>query len=315
MAVGIAVCLLLGGLFLYLAARQYRRGARWCGAVRLLAVVKSVRYQEARQRETEINDHKSSTEATLCFTDRGRAYEERRQFPGIILAPVPGQKLPILFDRDSREWILRKEARTHWCVFAALGCLCTAAGLALLLDGSGLLAELAAYRVEAPNLAGSTVCALIGLICGACAYACVRGLIPSLLRTAAEPAVWLLKARVLHRFEEVDAQCVGIIWRETGDEDVSYYPFFQYTVEGEQLHWFPSHRMSRKRYRPGGRYTLYRDTVTGGCALRPGAMELLSAPFSLIPIGFFLLFILSLAACAAGTLCIAAIGFARLLGA
>ena len=47
----------------------------------------------------------------------------------------------------------------------------------------------------------------------------------------------------------------------------------------------------------------------------PGAMELLSAPFSLIPIGFFLLFILSLAACAAGTLCIAAIGFARLLGA
>ena len=44
MAVGIAVCLLLGGLFLYLAARQYRRGARWRGAVRLLAVVKSVRY-------------------------------------------------------------------------------------------------------------------------------------------------------------------------------------------------------------------------------------------------------------------------------
>ena len=131
--------------------------------------------------------------------------------------------------------------------------------------------------MEAPNLAGSTVCALIGLVCGACAYAWVRGLIPSLLRTAAEPVVWLLKARVLHRFEEVDAQCVGIIWRETGDEDVSYYPFFQYTVEGEQLHWFPSHRMSRKRYRPGGRYTLYRDTVTGGCALRPGAMELLSA--------------------------------------
>ena len=86
-----------------------------------------------------------------------------------------------------------------------------------------------------------------------------------------------------------------VIRRETGDEDVSYYPFFQYTTAGEQLHWFPSRQMSRKRYRPGGRYTLYRDTVTGGCALRPGAMELLSAPFSLIPIGFFLLFILSLA--------------------
>ena len=315
MAVGIAACLLLGGLFLYLSARQYRRSARWRGAVRLLAVVKSVRYQEARQQKTEINDHRSSTEATLCFTDRGRAYEERRQYPGIILAPVPGQKLPILLDRDSREWILRKEARTHWRVFAALGCLCTAAGIALLLDGWGILAALAAYRVEAPNLAGSPACALIGLICGACAYACVRGLMPFLLRTAAEPVVWLLKARVLHRFEEVDAQCVGIIWRETGDEDVSYYPFFQYTVEGEQLHWFPSHRMSRKRYRPGDRYTLYRDTVTGGCALRPGAMELLSAPLSLIPIGFFLLLILSLAVCAAGTLCIAAIGFARLLGA
>ena len=97
--------------------------------------------------------------------------------------------------------------------------------------------------------------------------------------------------------------------------DVSYYPFFQYTTAGEQLHWFPSRQMSRKRYRPGGRYTLYRDTVTGGCALRPGAMELLSAPLSLIPIGFFLLLILSLAVCAAGTLCIAAIGFAQLMGA
>ena len=45
MAVGIAACLLLGGLFLCLSARQYRRSARWRGAVRLLAVVKSVRYQ------------------------------------------------------------------------------------------------------------------------------------------------------------------------------------------------------------------------------------------------------------------------------
>lgn len=230
MAVGIAACLLLGGLFLYLSARQYRRSARWRGAVRLLAVVKSVRYQEARQQKTEINDHRSSTEATLCFTDRGRTYEERRQYPGIILAPVPGQKLPILLDRDSREWILRKEARTHWRVFAALGCLCTAAGIALLLDGWGILAALAAYRVEAPNLAGSTACALIGLACGACAYACVRGLMPSLLRTAAEPVVWLFKARVLHRFDEVEAQCVGIIRRETGDEDVSYPTAFPYPV-------------------------------------------------------------------------------------
>ena len=31
MAVGIAVCLLLGGLFLYLSARQYRRSARGAG--------------------------------------------------------------------------------------------------------------------------------------------------------------------------------------------------------------------------------------------------------------------------------------------
>src|SRR5699024_204582 len=93
---------------------------------------------------------------------------------------------------------------------------------------------------------------------------------------AAEPVVWLFKARVLHRFEEVEAQCVGIIRRETGDEDVSYYPFFQYTTAGEQLHWFPSRQMSRKRYRPGGRYTLYRDTVTGDVRCGP-------APWSCSP--------------------------------
>ena len=39
MAVGIAACLLLGGLFLYLAARQYRPRAPVRGAVRLLGVV------------------------------------------------------------------------------------------------------------------------------------------------------------------------------------------------------------------------------------------------------------------------------------
>ena len=61
MAGWIAVCLILGGLFLYLAVRRYQQSAYWRNAVRLLAVVTSVRYQEAWQRKTEINDHRSLT--------------------------------------------------------------------------------------------------------------------------------------------------------------------------------------------------------------------------------------------------------------
>ena len=311
---GIVVCLLLGCLFGYLAAWQYRRSARWHGAVRLLAVVSAVRYREAWQRKTEINDHKSSTEAILRFTDQDRTYEKRRQFSGIIHAPVPGQKLPILFDRNSGEWIFRREAHTHWRLLLAFSVVFTAAGLLLLLDGHRILAELANYHVETPNLAGSVVCALIGLVCGACAYACIRGLMPDLFRTSAAPYAWMLGFYVLHRYEELDALCVGIIRRESGDDDVSYYPFFQYSADGRLLHWFPRRQMSPKRYRAGNRYTLYRDPGTGRCALKPTVWDLICAPLSLIPIAFFTVLILSLVVCAAGTVYIAGIGFLSLLG-
>ena len=309
MAGGIAGCLLLGILFLYLAIRQHRRSARWHGAVRLSATVEAVRYQEARERKSEINDHKSSTEATLHFTDRGRAYEKCLSFPGIIQAPVPGQTLPIFFDRETGDWIPRNKVHTHWRLFLALGCLCLAAGLALSLDGRGILSDLADYHVQAPNPAGSAVCALIGLTCGCCAYACVRGLLPDLLRTTADPFLWIIKYYLLDRYEKTDALCVGIIRRESGDDDVSYYPLFQYSSGGKQLYWFPKRQTSRKRYQPGSRYTLYRDLETDRCALKPTVLGLVCAPLSLIPIGFFLMLILSLAVCATGTLYLAGMGF------
>ena len=75
MAGGIAGCFMLGILFLSLAVRQYRQITCWRGAVRLLAVVKSVQYREAWQGKTEINDHKSSAVAVLHFTDQGKIYE------------------------------------------------------------------------------------------------------------------------------------------------------------------------------------------------------------------------------------------------
>lgn len=313
MAGGIAGCLLLGVLLLCLAARRFRRNIRWRRAVRIQAAAVSVQYHEAQQEKMEINDHKSFTEVTFSFTDQGRAYEKHRQYPGIIHTPVLGQKVPILFDRNSGEWILRKEARTHWRLFLVLGCLCVAAGLTLLVDGRGILADLADYHVEAPNLAGSVVCALIGLTCGVCAYACIRGLMPDLLRTVAEPLIWLVKSYVLRRLEEVDAQCIGIIRHDSSDDDVSYYPFFRYSAAGKQSHWFPRRQMSRKRYQPGNRYTLYRDPGTGWCALKPDVMDLISVPLSFIPIGFFVMLILSLAVCSVGALWIAGAGFLYVL--
>ena len=313
MAGGIAGCLLLGILFLHLAARQYQRSARWRGAVRLPAVVTSVRYQETWRRRAEINDHKSSTEATLRFTDRGTTYEKRRQYPGMVNAPAPGQKIPVLFHRNSGDWTLQTDARTHWRLFLALGCLCITAGVLLLLDGREILSDLAGYHVDAPNLAGSIVCACIGLASGACAYACIRGLMPDLFRSAADPFLWMGRFYILHRYEEIAAQCVGTIRRETGDDDVSYYPLFQYSAGGEQLRWFPRRQMSPKRYLAGTWYTLYRDPETGRCALRPTARDLICAPLSLIPIGFFTGLVLSLAVCAVGALYIAGIGFIYVL--
>ena len=315
MAAGIGGCLLLSGLFFYLAARARRRSARWRGAVRLPAVVTSLEYQEARRGQREINDHRSSTQVTLCFVDQGRRYQRQRQYPGIVLTPQLGQKVPILFQRDSGDWILRSEARTRWPLFLALGGGFLAAGLALLLDGPGILASLAAYHVDTPNLAGCLVCALIGLLCGASAYAALRGVMPDLLRSAAEPFLWAVRQFLLHRYEEVDALCVGIIRREAGDDDVCYYPFFRYCAGGRQLHWFPRQQMSPKRYQPGARYTLYRDLKTGRCSLKPGIRDLFSALFTLVPMGFFTILILSLAVCAAGTLLLAGMGLASLLAA
>ena len=315
MAGGIAICLLLGSLLLHLAVRRRQRSGHWRGSVRLSAVVTALQYREAWQGKAEINDHKSSTEATLQFVDRGKLYEKCQQFPGILQTPAPGQRLPILFRRDSGEWILRKEARTHWCLLLVLGCACIATGLVLLLGGRSVLAELADYRVEAPNLAGSVVCALIGLASGAGACACIRGLMPDLIRTSVEPFVWMLRFYVLHRYEEIDALCIGILRRECGDDDVSYYPFFQYTVDGTPYRWFPRRQMSRKRYRPGNRYPLYRDPGNGRCALKPTALDLICAPFSLIPIGFFVMLTASLVLCAVGALYIAGIGFVYVLAA
>lgn len=309
MTEGIVVCLCFGGLFWYLAIRQYQRSAPWRRAVPLVAVVKAVQYREAWERKVEINDHKSSAEATLCFSDLGRVYERRRQYPGILHAPVQGQKIPILFDRDSGGWIPRREARSHWCVFLAAGCFCTLAGLILLLGGRRILADLASYRVEAPNFAGSAVCVLVGLVCGACAYACIRGLMPDLLQTAADPFLWMVRHYVLHRYEEVNAQCIGIIRRESGDDDISYYPFFQYSVQSEPLYWFPKRQMSRKKYGPGSQYTLYRDPGTGKCTLKPTGGDVLSALLSLVPLGFFVILVLSLAACMVGGLYVGGIGF------
>ena len=309
MAEGITACFIFGVLFWYLAIRSYRKSARWRGAVRLLAVVTSVQYREAWERKTEINDHKSTTEAALCFADQGMTYERRRQFSGIVHAPAPGQRIPILFVQDSGSWILQKEVRPHWRLFLALGCLCTLVGLLLVLDGRKILSDLACYRVEAPNPAGSIVCMLIGLICGVSAYACIRGLMLELIRTAAEPFIWIIRFYVLHRYEEVNALCTGIIRRESGDDDVSYYPFFQYMSEGGQSHWFPKRQMARRRFQPGNSYTLYRDSETGRCALKPSVLDLASSFFSLIPIGFFVMLILSLLACAVGSLYIAGLGF------
>ena len=119
--------------------------------------------------------------------------------------------------------------------------------------------------------------------------------------------------RSLHRYEEMDALCIGIIRRESGDDDVCYYPFFQYSVEGAQSRWFPRRQMSRKRYQPGNWYTLYRDPGTGRCALKPSAWDLTSALLSLIPLGFFVLLVLSLAVCAVGSLWIAALGLVQIL--
>ena len=309
MAEGIAGCLLLGALFLYLAFRQHRRSARWHGAARLTATVESVQYREAWERKTEINDHKSSTEVTLCFSDRGRVYERRKQYSGILNTPDQGQKIPILFHRESGDWILRKEARAHWRLFLTLGCLCGAGGLALLLDGRRILSDLADYHVEAPNLAGSVVCMLIGLACGACAYACIRGLMPELIRSFAAPFLWMIRFHFQQRYEEVEALCVGIIRQELGDDDVRYCPLFRYSAGGRQLQWFPKRPMPHKRYRPGCRYTLFRDAETGQCTLRATAWDLICAVLSLIPIGFFIMLVLSLAVCAAGALCIAGAGF------
>ena len=67
--------------------------------------------------------------------------------------------------------------------------------------------------------------------------------------------------------------------------------------------------MSPKRVLAGSWYTLYHAPKTGRCALKPTAWDLVSAPLSLIPMGFFTMLILSLTVCTVGVLWIAGAGF------
>ena len=178
MAVGIAgMPCSWAGLFLCLAARQYRRRARWRGAVPpCWAVVKSVRYQEGAAAENGDQRPQIVHRGHALLHRPGQGIRGAPAVPGeSSLRRFRGRSSPILFDRGQQgSGFCGRRARTHWCVFAALGCLCTAAGAGpccWMVPDSWRSWPPTVWRP--PNLAGSTVCALIGLICGACAYACV----------------------------------------------------------------------------------------------------------------------------------------------
>ena len=302
--------LLLGCLFLYLAVRSFLRRQEWRNAVRLNARVAEVQYREARRKGDIIDDGRSSAVVTLRFFYEGREWTEQKEYRGIVGSPVCGQTVPICLNRWERTWATWREVRSYWGLLLALSVLCLQITAALLIDGRGILAALSDFQVKSPNLPGSLFLAMIGAILAACAYACVRGLLPSAVRPILAPICWAVKDS-LGRLEPVEARCEGVICRETGDDDVSYYPLFSALEGGRIVRWYSGDSVSRKKYRAGEEYTLYRDRNTGTYTLAPTTSDVVRIPFSLIPLGFGLMLFLALAVSSAGMLYLAACGLLR----
>ena len=298
--------LIFGCLFLFLASGSFRRRQDWRGAVRLKAQVADVRYQEVWGRGKVIEDDKSTTEVTLRFFYGGQEHIKRKDCKGIIGTPSRGQKFPILFKPQDGTWAFRREARSYWGLLFALGALCLLVSLAAVIDGRGLLADLSDFRVQSPNLPGSVFFLLMGVILAACTYACVRGLLPYVLRSILSPVCWAVK-NALGQFDAVDARCEGIICKRGGEDSDTYYPLFSCAEGGTR--WYSRDSVMKKKYRAGDSCTLYRDRRTGSYALKPTALDVVRIFFSLFLLNFLLMFILSLAVCSVGMIYGAVAGY------
>ena len=312
MQLAISICFLLGGLLLYASARSRWAARKWAGAVKRRARVERVSYRKAWEKGGIIDDGRSFAEAALRFSDGERTVRGTLERKGMIGAPAEGGPVMVLLDRESGNWIPAREARSHWRLLAALAGLCFLAAAALLLDGRGILADLSDCQMESLNGVGGAALVLIGAVLALCTAACIWGLLPAAIRPMAGPAGWVVRY-AMGRLEPVDARCEGLIRRVEGEDTTVYYPLFSYAGPEGTAEWHPPYPIRRSRFQRGGSYTLYRDRNTGKLYLRPDRLDLLAAPFSLIPFGFFVLLTASMGGSAAALLIYGGIGLARAL--
>lgn len=110
-----ATSFFLGILFLFLAARGFRKTRGWFGARRLLADVVEVEYQDVWEKKDVISEAASRIRVTLQFFCDERRIVRDREYQGILRTSFRrGEKVPVFYDPETGQWIPRGEVRWNW---------------------------------------------------------------------------------------------------------------------------------------------------------------------------------------------------------
>ena len=226
MKIFMATSFFLGILFLFLAARGFRKTRGWFGARRLLADVVEVEYQDVWEKKDVISEAASRIRVTLQFFCDERRIVRDREYQGILRTSFRrGDKVPVFYDPETGQWIPRGEVRWNWLWQLLVALFFLFLALCAVLDGRGMAAQISDSGRLGPSLTGRTIYLFGGVLFILAGLACARWLVPACFFPHPLPDPMETAGRG-GGLEELDGQCMGLIRQKDAENDDHYYPVF-----------------------------------------------------------------------------------------
>ena len=218
MKIFMATSFFLGILFLFLAARGFRKTRGWFGARRLLADVVEVEYQDVWEKKDVISEAASRIRVTLQFFCDERRIVRDREYQGILRTSFRrGDKVPVFYDPETGQWIPRGEVRWNWLWQLLVALFFLFLALCAVLDGRGMAAQISDSGRLGPSLTGRTIYLFGGVLFILAGLACARWLVPACFSPILSLIRWKLQEGA-GGLEELDGQCMGLIRQKDAGE-------------------------------------------------------------------------------------------------
>lgn len=308
MKIFMATSFFLGILFLFLAARGFRKTRGWFGARRLLADVVEVEYQDVWEKKDVISEAASRIRVTLQFFCDERRIVRDREYQGILRTSFRrGDKVPVFYDPETGQWIPRGEVRWNWLWQLLVALFFLFLALCAVLDGSGMAAQISDSGRLGPSLTGRTIYLFGGVLFILAGLACARWLVPACFSPILSLIRWKLQEGA-GGLEELDGQCMGLIRQKDAENDDHYYPVFLYYGPEGRERWNCEEVVAENEYQQGKYYRIYRERETGHLRLKPTGVDLFGAIVFIIPFLVCAVFAISLLGFGANLIFSAVIG-------